>query len=142
MMTLALVAGDFVLSAGTYATFSGSDKIQQDLSLALNEDYGSDTYHPYWGSILNRYIGAPLTPGIKSAVSIEVQRILKNYIAAQADAASTDIASNTRGSFNTSDIVQKVESIDVVVAYDSINITVVLQTMSRQTVTIKKQIIA
>lgn len=142
MKTLALVQGDLVLAGGTYVTFTGSDKIQQDLTLALNEDYGSDIYHPYWGSILDRYIGAPLTAELQSAVSLEVQRIIKNYIAAQADTLAIGTAYDIKGVYNTSDVVQKLESIDVQVSYDSINITVKLQTLSRQTVTIKKQIIA
>lgn len=142
MKTLALVQGDLVLSSGNFLTFSGIDKIRQDLDLALHEEYGGDQFHPFWGTILDRYIGAPLTATAKAAVVNEVQRVLKNYLAVQASLVSASTVANTRSNFDTNDVVRSIESIDASVNYDRITVTVVLQTMGRQTLTVTRQVLA
>jgi phage baseplate assembly protein W len=142
VQTLALVQGDLVLSSGSYLTFTGGDKIHQDLNLALNEAYGSDPYHPFWGSILDRYIGAPLTGNLQQAVINEVSRILQNYISVQNDIVADDATSNQLSRYDTADVVQQVISVDAKVAYDKITVTVVLQTMANQTVTVTRQVVA
>lgn len=142
MQTLALIQGDLALSSGSYLTYSGPDKIRQDLDLALNEDYGSDPFHPYWGSILNRYIGEPLTASVKQAVLTEVSRVLTNYVMVQTDLIAADGTYDNRSSFSTSDVVRSVESIDAQSVSDRILVTITLQTMSNQTITIKRQVIS
>lgn len=142
METLALVNGDLVLNSGSYLTFSGPDKIRQDLDLALNEAYGSDQFHPLWGSILDRFIGQPLTSSLQSAVLNEVTRVLSNYIAVQTDDISSDTVADTRSRYDTSDVVQSVDSINASVTMDRVTVTVVLRTMSNQTITINRQVIA
>jgi phage baseplate assembly protein W len=142
MQTLALVNGDLVLNSGTYLTFSGPDKIRQDLDLALNEAYGADQYHPLWGSILDRFIGQPLTSSLQSAVLNEVTRVLANYIAVQTDDISSDTVADTLSRYDTGDVVQSVESIDATVSMDKITVSVVLRTLSNQTITINRQVIA
>lgn len=142
LLTLALVQGDLVLSAGSFTTLTGVDKIRQDLDVALHEEYGGDVYHPYWGTILDRYIGQPLTPAAQISVTTEVQRVLKNYIATQADLLSVSSTNNTKSIYDTNDIVMAVESIDAQVSFDRITVTVVLQTMSHETITITRQVLA
>lgn len=142
METLALVQGDLVLNSGSYLTFTGPDKIRQDLDLALNEAYGSDQFHPLWGSVLDRFIGLPITSSLETAVSNEVARVLKNYIAVQTDAITSDSIANQRSRYGTGDVIQSVESINVTVSFDRIIISVVLQTLSNQTITIQRQVIA
>jgi phage baseplate assembly protein W len=142
MDTLALVQGDLVLASGNYLTFSGVNRITQDLTLALNEAYGGDRNHPYWGSILDRYIGAPLTPDRQQAVLNEVQRVLKNYIAVQTDEINQAALNGDRVNYSTSDVVQSVVSVNAAVQQDRISITVLLQTMSGRTVSITRQVIA
>lgn len=140
MQQLAIVDGDLVLSSGAYLLFTGPDKIRQDLFFALNEEYGSDIYHPLWGSILDRYLGQPLTAGLEQQVSAEVQRVLNNYIAVQADDVNTAITLDIKGVYDTSDVVRSVESLQVSITQDTILITVVLETMNRQTITIQRQV--
>lgn len=142
MQTLALVQGDLVLNSGSYLTFSGPDKIRQDLDLALNEAYGADQFHPLWGSILDRFMGQPITSSLKQAVLNEVTRVLKNYITVQTDDISSDSVANQLSRYDTGDVVQSVESINAVVSFDRITVTVVLQTLSNQTITIQRQVIA
>lgn len=140
MQTLAIVDGDLVVSAGSYLMLSGTEKIRQDLQFALTEEYGSDIYHPLWGSIVERYLGQPLSAALEQQVSSEVQRVLNNYIAVQADNVNKAIALDIKGLYDTSDIVRSVESMSVHVNYDRITISVVLQTMSRKTITIQRQV--
>jgi phage baseplate assembly protein W len=142
VQTLALLNGDLVLNSGTYLTFSGPDKIRQDLDLALNEAYGADQYHPLWGSILDRFIGQPLTSSLQTAVLNEVTRVLANYIAVQTDDISSDAVADTRSRYDTSDVVQSVEAINATVALDKITVSVVLRTLSNQTITINRQVLA
>lgn len=140
MQTLAVVDGDLALSAGGYLLLSGTNKVRQDLTLALEEEYGGDPYHPLWGSILNRYIGQPLTPSLQQLVSNEVQRVLRNYISVQADDVNAASLNASKANFDTSDVVQSIESIDVQISMDGIFISVVLQTMANQTLTIQRTV--
>src|SRR5580765_2103723 len=105
MQGLAVVDGDLVLSGGSLLTLSGPARIKQDLSFALHDEYGADPNHPYWGSILDRFIGQPLTPSLQQQVTAEVQRILNNYIAVQADMVNSAVINNVRGTLNTTDVV-------------------------------------
>lgn len=138
MQGLAVVDGDLVLSGGSFLTLTGPPRIKQDLSFALRDEYGADPNHPYWGSILDRYIGQPLTASLQQQVVAEVQRILNNYIAVQADQVNASVINNVRGTLNTSDVVRSVTSIDTVISMDSILVTVELQTMARDSVTISR----
>lgn len=142
MQTLALVQGDLVLASGSYLTFTGPDKIHQDLTLALNEPYGADPYHPLWGSILDRYIGSPLTGSVQQAVVNEVGRILQNYVAVQNDVVADDATNSQLSRFDTGDIVSQVVSVDAKVTFDKITVTVVLLTLANQTVTVTRQVVA
>lgn len=142
MQTLALAQGDLVLSSGTYLTFTGSDRIRQDLDLALNEAYGSDPYHPYWGSILRQYVGRPLTETARQGVITEVKRVLDNYVKVQTDLISADSVRDDRSNFTTSDVVRSIESVDARALHDRLLVTVVLVTMSNQIITIKRQVIS
>lgn len=142
MKTLALIQGDLALSSGSYLTFSGPDKIRQDLDLALNESYGSDLYHPYWGSVLTQYVGQPLTESARQAVISEVKRVLDNYVKVQTDQISADSVYDNLSGFTTSDVIRSIESVDAQPMQDRLLVTIVLVTMSNQTITIKRQVIS
>lgn len=140
MQGLAVVDGDLVLSGGSFLTLSGAPRIKQDLNFALHDEYGSDPNHPYWGSILDRYIGQPITPSLQQQVTAEVQRVLNNYIAVQADQVNSAVINDVRGTLNTSDVVRSVTSIDVTVSMDSISVSVELQTMARESLTVSRTV--
>jgi phage baseplate assembly protein W len=140
MQGLAVVDGDLVLSGGSFLTVTGQARIKQDLTFALRDSYGADPNHPYWGSILDRYIGQPITPTLQQQIVDEVQRVLNNYIAVQADVVNTAVINNVRGSLNTSDVVSSVSGINVNAIANKITISVELQTMSRDSVTITRTV--
>lgn len=140
MQTLALVNGDLMLAQGGYLTYTGAERIKQDLTLALNEEYGSDRFHPRWGTIVMQYIGQVLTTHIQDLVKAEVVRVVKNYIAVQQNEVLGDTQVDVANRFNTSDVVRNIVSLSASSNIDTINISLVLETMARETVTIKRQV--
>lgn len=141
METLALVHGDLMVdSSGNLLTYSGADRIRQDLTLALTEEYGSDHFHPKWGSIVKSYIGNPITQNLQQLVQAEVNRVVQNYITIQQSQVLRNTTYDIAGVFDTSDVVQSVGPLSVSSSFDSIYITATLTTAARQTITITKQV--
>lgn len=140
MKGLAVIDGDLVLSGGTLLLLSGPARIRQDLTFALTDRYGADLNHPYWGSILDRFLGQPYTQTLHQQIVSEVQRVLNNYITVQADQVNQAVLRNVKGSLDTSDVVQNVNAINVQVIGDRIQINVELQTMAREAVTVTRSV--
>jgi phage baseplate assembly protein W len=136
--TLALVQGDLSLAPGGYLFYEGALRIHQDLSLALREAYGADFLHPRWGSILQDIVGSPITAGTKNQILSEINRVISNYITVQNSIIQRDSQSGSISNLSTDDVVNSVTSINVQQIYDSIVVSVVLQTISRQSVTINQ----
>lgn len=140
MKTLLLAQGDLVIGPGGHATVTGSGKVRQDLALALGEELGYDRFHREWGSVVTRFVGAPITPETEIAVYSEVARVLASYIQAQRAALTRDSLNDRISRYSTSDIVQQVLSIDAKVGFDTIFISTVLQVASGETVTINRTV--
>lgn len=140
MQTLALVDGDLVVASGSYLTVSGVPKVRQDLYYALHEPYGEDPYHPRWGSILDRFVGQPLTAASKQSVLNEVSRVVKNYMAVQADKVNSSAANSTRSVLDTSDVVTAIEQVAAQSVGDTILVGVTLRTMNGSNVTVTRQL--
>lgn len=140
MKTLALMNGDLQLAQGGYKLISGPEKIRQDLTLALMEEYNTDRFHPKWGSIIMRYIGEVLTPELQVLVRAEVNRVVQNYIAIQQAEILRDSQVDVKNRFNTSDVVRRLVSIAATAYQDRIDVHLALETLARETVTIKKQV--
>lgn len=142
VQTLGLVNGDLMLAQGGYQLYTGPQRIKQDLTLALNEEYGSDRFHPRYGSIVMRYIGQVLSPNLQSLVKAEVNRVVQNYIAIQNAEILRDSQVDVANRFSTSDVVRRIVSLVASSNIDTINISLALETLARETVTIKKQVTA
>ena len=141
METFALVHGDLMVdSSGQLLTYSGVDRIRQDLQLALSEEYGANHFHPKWGSIVKSYIGNPITPNLQQLVQAEVNRVVQNYITLQQASVLRNTTYDIAGVFDTSDVVQSVGPLNVSTSYDTIYISATLTTVDRQTVTVTKQV--
>jgi phage baseplate assembly protein W len=141
MDAFALVHGDLVLDgSGGYAMLSGADRIRQDLSLALLEEYGSDRFHPKYGSIVKSYIGNTVDENLQQLVKAEVNRVVTTYIGIQQAEVLRDSTVDIAGRFNTSDVVRNITSIDVHTTYDTIYVAATLETLARETITISKQV--
>jgi phage baseplate assembly protein W len=139
--SLGLVNGDLMVSSGDYLLLTGADKIRQDLTLALSEEFGTDRFHPRWGSIVKRYIGSLLTPQLALLVKAEVVRVVRNYIAIQQAEVMRDTQVDVQGRFDTSDVIRELVSVDTQISFDVCNIYIHLRTLNRATVKIKKQVI-
>ena len=140
MKTLAIVQRDLSLAPGGYLMYEGAARIHQDLALALQEVYGGDPIHPKWGSILQRYIGSPLTAEVRSKVLAEINRVISNYIAVQNARIVADSNNSVLSKVTTDDVVQSITTINAQQVYDSLVVSVVLQTLSRQTVSVNQVI--
>lgn len=136
MKTLALVQGDLAIVPGGYLTYTGVDKINQDVSMALKEQYGSDPFHIRWGSVLQNFVGRPITTELRGQVVSEINRVLRNYISVQNSQLAQASNSGTPSVLSANDVVQSVASISAVQNYDSLVVRVVLETLARQTITV------
>jgi phage baseplate assembly protein W len=136
--TLALIKGDLATAPGGYLLYDGALKIHQDLALALQEVYGGDSLHPRWGSILQNLIGGPLTPDVTQSVLSEVNRVLSNYITVQNSRIIEDSTAGNVSSLTTDDVVGSVLSASAQQIYDSLVVSVTLETLSRQQIQVNQ----
>lgn len=134
MKTLALTQGDLTPAPGGYRMLEGANKIQQDIGLALQEEYGTDSSHPLWGSILPTMIGAPITEDLKQQIRVEVNRVVNNYIAVQNARIVQDNVTGSQSSMTTDDVVNAITGLSITQLFDSVVINLGLQTISRQNV--------
>ncbi|MET7363283.1 hypothetical protein ABZS76_33265 [Streptomyces sp. NPDC005562] len=140
MKTLALVGGDLALGDGGYRTLTGAARIRQDLALALAESYGHDPYHPAYGSVLEAYIGEPLTAELELLVRSEVVRVVQEYVAAQQASIAADALSGSRSRFSHQDVVKQVQSITTDIAYDVLKVRIAIRTEAGETVRIARTV--
>lgn len=140
MKTLLLSQGDLVIAPHGHATITGSPKIRQDLALALGEALGHDRFHPEWGSVLARYVGKPITAEVDLAVKAEVNRVMGVYIEKQRIAIENDSIRSRRSRMSLADVVRRVVHIQTEINADTIKVFLVLETMSRERVTISRTV--
>lgn len=142
MKTLALQNGDLTLAQGGYRLFTGVDRIRQDLTLALLEEYNTDRFHPRWGSVIMRYIGNVITPELQLLVRAEVNRVVQNYIAISQAEILRDTVVDVKNRFTTSDVVRRIVAITTTTHIDRIDVKLSLETLARDVVTIAKQVVS
>lgn len=93
---------------------TGAAYVRQRVATALAEPYGSDPYHPQWGSALPGYLGIPQDAGVPSMVSSEVSRVLAQLIAAQQLMITSAAMTGTRSQLAASDVIASVNSVEAV----------------------------
>jgi phage baseplate assembly protein W len=141
--SLALVNGDLAIGTnGGYMLYNGVKRIQQDLTLALTEEYGTDRFHPTYGSIVQSYLGQVLTPDLMMLVRAEVNRVLQNYLLIQQNEVLRDTLVDVTNRYDTSDVVRSVDSVQTRAVLDTIYLAATLTTLSRETVTVTRQVAA
>lgn len=139
MYQLSLVGGDLMIGTdGGYLTLTGADRIRQDLALALNDYFGSDRFHPGWGSIVTDYLGSVNDAQAQALVKAEVNRVLQNYLIIQQQGVVQQSMTGVTGSYSTADVVRSVDDITVQALMDAIFITVRLSTTAGQTITLNR----
>lgn len=130
MRAFALVAGDFVLGEDGYATVSGSQKVVQDLGVAMREPYACDRFHPRWGSVLPNYVGEPIDDQTALLVRSECSRLIRNYILVQGGIIEEDVKVKQRSRLSTDEVVAGVDGIDIRQDQDKYHIRVRLRLFS------------
>lgn len=140
MKTFALRNGDLVIGPEGFKTISGTKKIRQDLSLAIGEEYGSDRFHPQWGSTLQRMVGTTITEDTPFTVRSEVARVIQQYIDIQRFENVQDKMAFRRSRYSTSEIINRVNSIDASVNLDTVSIRINLSTVGRDVITLARTV--
>lgn len=131
---------------GSYLMVTGAQRIQQDLTLALSDIYGTDRFHPSWGSILPEYLGNINNATMLTLVKAEVNRVLQNYLTITQSGviqqSMMNVANNNNpgASYTTSDVVRSVDSINVSATLDTIYVSVSLTTLAGQSITIGQKV--
>lgn len=113
MQSLLVQNGDLVIGPSGYATVTGPARVKQDLKIALGERYGTDPYHPAWGSLLPTYVGRWLAPDQTLAVQQEVLRVVNNYLLVQRAMIQSDALQSNASRFSFADVISSVEKIQV-----------------------------
>ncbi len=140
MKTLALQGGDLVVGSQGHKTITGSQRIRQDLALALGEPYGNDRFHPTWGSTLPLYVGRPIDPDADMLVRSEVARVVQSYIDTQRAEVLSDGLNGRRTRFTTSDVVSRLNNITTTVLYDAVRVKISLTTQSGENLAIARAV--
>jgi hypothetical protein len=127
MKDLQISGGDLILTGGDLGTVTGAAYIRQRIATALAEPYGSDPFHPTWGSVLSSWIGTPITAGTDALVSSEVGRVLAVLIAAQRAMMTTWALTGTKAQLAAADTIASVDAIDATADPDPEAIDVLIQ---------------
>jgi hypothetical protein len=133
MRGLALVNGDIQVGQSGYVEVTGQAKVLQDMVVATQEPYGSDQYHPGWGSYLNNFVGGDPTSSSALATS-EVTRLVSNYMTVQTYNQAQALAAGNKSPYGNDDFVTGLASLDVSQDDTSITVNASLLTASGQTV--------
>lgn len=139
---LQIVGGDLIASGRGFATVTGAEYVRQRVATALAEPYGSDPYHPDWGSALHGYLGAPQDEGTPSMITSEVSRVLARLIAAQQLMITSSAMAGTRSSLAASDVIAAVNSVNAAsgVRPDTVAVAVVLTTQGGQQLQVQRTV--
>jgi len=138
--SLMLQGGDLGVGPQGHRTITGSSKIRQDLALALGEEYGTDRFHPNWGSVLPSYAGRPITADTELLVRSETARVVQVYIDIQRAEIVNDTLAGRRSRYTTADVVARLDDIDTQIAFDSIRVKLKLTTQSMELLTIARTV--
>lgn len=131
-LSFKVVNGDLSITAGSFDLVDGSDKLTQDLSAWLTERYRDDRFHPTYGSILDGYIGGVINPeDTVVRVQSETLRVLSNYQQIQMAAFRKN-----PGKFQSSELLQSVDGVDVSLSYDNVIVLVRITTAATTTLSI------
>jgi hypothetical protein len=128
-----LVNGDIVVGQSGYVMVSGQQKVLQDLVVATSEPYGSDSYHPGWGTYLTSYVGGD--PSVVPAMAeTEVMRLVSNYMQVQQYQQTKALAAGQSSPFTNDDYVTGLTSLNTTADLDSISVSATVLTASGATV--------
>jgi len=136
MITLEVENGDLVLANGSFATVTGPPKVSQDIEIATLTPYGSDRFHPRYGSVFGSYIGTASNPSTATFIKTEMLRIIKNYMAVQLSKVKAAAQQGKASPFSQGELVQSAGDINVQQQLDRFQVTASVNTASGQQVNV------
>lgn len=136
METFAVTNGDFTLANGAFTTVTGAPKVEQDIEVGTLTPYGSDRFHPRFGSVFSSYIGTPANPNTAALVQAELTRVITNYMKVQLWKVQQAVTQNVASPFSQSELVSSIGPINVQQTYDRYQITASVNTANGQQVNV------
>lgn len=129
--SLAVANGDLVQQGSSLSIVYGIDKLKQDVTLWLMEQYGIDRFHPTMGSILQDFVGGVIDGSTQAEVQGEVLRILQNYQAVQYRGLR-----QAPQVYSLSELMYSIDSVTATAGYDTVNVSVSLRNAENQSTVI------
>lgn len=137
--SLAITTGDLSVTGRHYDTVTGKDKLIQDLRCALIEQTATDPATPEFGSDLgtDTYIGQVYNETLAEEARTEVMNVLLQYQAAQLQKLQDEtITYNGLNTFDESELIDTIDSIDSIFSGDTLIIRVQLTTLAKDQIKI------
>lgn len=117
--------GDLDISSHSFGIVMGVEKLKQDLSGWLREEYGLDRFHPSYGSTLQNFIGEVIDDLTMHEIESEVQRVLSVYQQNQIIALQKN-----PGAYKMDELLDSVVSVNSKLNYDTVYVDIVFTTGS------------
>lgn len=119
--------GDLALEGGSFVLISGRNKLEQDLVHWLRTEFGSDRFHPTFGSTLEDFIGSVVGDENLALLESEVRRVLTNY----QDLQLRRFLEN-RQRFTGEEILAEVDTVKVESSYDAVYVRIIVKNYKGQ----------
>jgi len=120
--------GDLSVRSSRAQLVSGQDKLKQDLDCWLKETYGSDRFHPLYGSVLGQYVGGVINDNTAFFLKSEIIRVLTNFQKLQLRRVQANPAS-----FSSQQLLDEIVSVVTSANYDTINAVISYNTATGTT---------
>lgn len=129
--SLKLQNGDLVVTSGrAFQVVKNRDKLVQDLKLWILEQFGTDQNTPEYGSMLDSYIGTPMSQAMTNQVQAEILRVLQQYQAMQLDNMQNDtIQYQGSTTLDPSEVIASIDGLTVQTVGTMILVTVAITTL-------------
>lgn len=132
MRTLAVRNGDLVLSGSKFGMVDGIARVQQQLGLAMREEFGNDRFHRQWGSTLPTWIGDVLTAEVPFEVRAEVTRVVRDFILNQNEQIKQRASLGFSAVVRAEELIVEISDVKVQTRQDTVLVKVTLRTASNQ----------
>ena len=137
MKTLQVTNGDIQLDSGGRLIFTqGTNKLVQDLSLWLQEPFGTSFTAPSFGSTLTSLIGGTSTTSSAALVQAEIQRVLSIYQSQQILSLQNAQNLSQLSFWSRSEIINSINSVQISLEYASIIASVSITTLANTTISL------
>jgi len=130
--TLAVRNGDLVLSGSKFGMVDGIARVQQQLGLAMREEFGNDRFHRQWGSTLPTWIGDVLTAEVPFEVRAEVTRVVRDFILNQNEQIKQRASLGFSAVVRAEELIVEISDVKVQTRQDTVLVKVTLRTASNQ----------